>query len=426
MPKPNIVLYIIDGAAAELMSVYGCERRTTPYLERLAAEGAVFERAYSNSSFTKTSVPSFMTSLQSSVLGGFRSETDPLPTQAVTMAERMRQAGYWTIVLTANPFCGRISSLDRGVDVLRESGLGSAPPASAELSREFWRLREAHAAGPYWVHFQSTDVHRPWEATSRPFGAEIDSEPSYRIAKDLYEDALRIQDREIGRLVERLKSRGEWERTLFIVAADHSHVSAGLPFIAPGAPSWEAPVLASQKTRIPLIFVWPGRIPAGRRIDEPASLIDLLPTVLDLVGLPPLRIAQGRSLAPLVLGKRGWQARPVVFDEFYSDGKSLYGSIEVLDGQWGASLRIDPRPEGRRSRRDLLRPSPLLVFDIQADPHALKCINTERPDLAAKYLKVLRRLWEDELTLAPRFTRPGRMAMTPAEAERLRSLGYLR
>ncbi len=70
--KPNIIFYIIDGGGADYMSVYGYNRRTTPNLERIAAEGALFERAYSNSSWTPASTPSFLTSLQHSVLGGFR------------------------------------------------------------------------------------------------------------------------------------------------------------------------------------------------------------------------------------------------------------------------------------------------------------------------------------------------------------------
>lgn len=424
--KPNVILYIIDGAAAEFMSVYGHQRRTTRFLERLAEEGAVFENAYSNSSFTKTSVPSFMTSLHSSVLGGFRSESDPLPAQAVTMAERMHKAGYWTVVLTSNPFCGRISSLDRGVDVMRDTGMGEARPSSAELRREFWRLREAHPAEPYWVHFQPTDVHRPWEATSSPLGSQGDSERLYRTARKLYEEAMIFQDREIGRLVERLKKTGEWERTLLIVASDHSHVSAGLPFFDPDAPAWEAPVLASQKSRIPMIFVWPGRIPAGRRISQPVSMIDLMPTVLDLAGLPPARTAQGRTFAPLLLGRKRWKPRPVVLDEFYADGADLFGSIEIVDGRYGASLRIDPRPDDRISSRDRLRPAALLVFDIRADPHALRSIHAERPDLAAKYSKMLGRLWKEELTLSRKYTRAGNIPMTSEEIERLRSLGYIR
>jgi len=424
--EPNVILYVIDGAAAEFMSVYGYERRTTRCLERLAAEGAVFENAYSNSSFTKTSVPSFMTSLQSSVLGGFRSESDPLPAQAVTMAEWMHKAGYWTMVLTSNPFCGRISSLDRGVDVMKDTGMGGGRPTSADLRREFWRLREANPVEPYWVHFQPTDVHRPWEATSSRPGSQVASERLYRTARKLYEGAMIFQDREIGRLVERLKETGEWERTLFIVAADHSHVSAGLPFFDPDSPPWEAPILASQKSRIPMIFVWPGKIPAGRRFSQPVSMIDMLPTVLDLAGLPQPEVAQGRSLAPLLLGKRGWKPQPVVLDEFYSDGKSLYGSIEIVDGRYGASLRIDPRPEEKKAERDRLRPAPLLIFDVQADPHALRSIHAERPDLVAKYSKMLGRRWKENLALAQRFTRAGKIPMTRGEIERLRSLGYLK
>jgi arylsulfatase A-like enzyme len=234
------------------------------------------------------------------------------------------------------------------------------------------------------------------------------------------------QDREIGRLVDRLKRRGEWDRTLFIVAADHSHVSAGLPFFDPEAPPWESPVLASQKSRIPMIFVWPGRIPAGRRLPEAVSMIDLLPTVLELAGLPRSGTMQGRSFAPLLLGRRGWKPSPVILDEFYSNGEDLFGAIEIVDGRYGASLWIDPRPGGQAAKPDRLRPAPLLVFDVREDPHALRSLHAERPDLVAKYSKLLGRLWKENLALSRKFTRVGKIPMTREEAERLRSLGYLR
>jgi hypothetical protein len=116
--KPNVILYIIDGASADYMSIYGYNRRTTPNLERLAAEGAVFEHAYSNATWTKVSNPSFMTSLYPSVLGGYTSETGQLPDQATTMAQLMHSSGYQTGVLTTNSYCGTMSGFDRGVDWL--------------------------------------------------------------------------------------------------------------------------------------------------------------------------------------------------------------------------------------------------------------------------------------------------------------------
>jgi hypothetical protein len=162
--KPNIIFYIIDGAAADNMSVYGYNRRTTPNLERIAADGAVFEDAWSNSGWTKISIPSFMTSLHNSVLGGYWSDMDPLPDQAVTMAQRLHRAGYQTAVLTTNAYAGIMSSLDRGVDVLREAGIEVNTASSRELHKDFWAWRESYPTEPYWVHFQTTDVHWPWES----------------------------------------------------------------------------------------------------------------------------------------------------------------------------------------------------------------------------------------------------------------------
>jgi membrane-anchored protein YejM (alkaline phosphatase superfamily) len=155
--KPNIIFYIIDGAGVDHMSVYGYNRRTTPNLERLAAEGAIFEHAYSNSSWTRVSNPSFMTSLHHSVLGGFKSDSDPLPDQAVTMAQHLHRAGYQTAVFVSNPSAS--TSLDRGVDALRDAGVEPHSKSSEDLHTDFWSWRSAYSSEPYWVHFQTTDVH---------------------------------------------------------------------------------------------------------------------------------------------------------------------------------------------------------------------------------------------------------------------------
>jgi len=459
--KPNVVLYIIDGAAADFMSVYGYNRRTTPHLERLAAEGVVFERAYSNSSWTKPSVPSFMTSLHSSVLGGFQNQTDPLPEQAVTMAERMHKAGYLTEVLASNPYCGRATSLDRGVDRLADTapdyGLEEFIP-SAALHREFWKMRDAYPGEPYWVHVQPTDVHFPWKPAA-PFAglfatpderrtfdemrkkmrgliapsyeeivdkSGIDQALYFHLARKLYDESMAHQDHMIGQLVGRLKERGEWERTLFIVASDHGHRAASLPLLDPKRPKYDGPLLAAFQSHIPMIFVWPGRIAGGRRFSQPVSMVDMLPTILELAGLPPPAVAQGQSLAPLLLGRAGWTPRPVVLDEFKKEGPYLYGSLEVIDGRWGASLRIDPRPEDRKTPRQLARPAPLLVFDLWEDPQAFRSLHRERPDLVEKYGKLLDQLWREHQALAKSYSRAGEVALNPAQIETLRSLGYIR
>ena len=198
--------------------------------------------------------------------------------------------------------------------------------------------------------------------------------------------------------MERLKASGEWEHTLLIVAADHGW-GHGLGLFDPVPPSW-GPNFSSYVSRIPLIVVWPGRIAPGQRFSQPVSMIDMLPTILELTGLPMPDVMQGQSLAPLLLGEAGWEPRPVILDEFYVDRDTgeLRGQIEVIDGRWGASLEINPTPEGIRwgswrGRRGA-RPTSLLLYDLWNDPQCLHSLHEERPDLVEKYTAFLEAQWE--------------------------------
>ena len=74
------------------------------------------------------------------------------------------------------------------------------------------------------------------------------------------------------------------------------------------------PMFRSCVTHVPLLIVWPGRIAGGQRFSQPVSMVDVLPTVLDLVDLPMPEIMQGQSLVPLLLGEEGWEPRPVILD----------------------------------------------------------------------------------------------------------------
>ncbi len=469
--KPNVIFYIIDGAGADYMSVYGYNRRTTPNLQRLAAEGTVFERAYSNSAWTKISTPSFMTSLQNSVLGGYRSDSDPLPDQAVTMAQHLHGAGYQTATLTANPYAGTMSSLDRGVDALRESWTEfsyfddrhNLPMSSTFLQESFWRWRNAYPGEPYWVHLQTTDVHYPWTPVDPFAGLFIDPELRERydewqrqlyetggglraVSPDsvafaetginpvahfdarrrLYDETMAHQDHQLGQLVARLKAEGEWENTLLIIAADHAHSAAGLHELS--VPRWGGgsvdPIFRSSVSRIPLVIVWPDRVAGGQRFSQPVSMIDILPTILDLAALPVPEVMQGQSLAPLLLGEEGWEPRPVILDQFVADqGTSeLSGRIEVIDGRWGASLEINPDPEVPEEER---RPSPLLLYDLWNDPSALESLHEERPDLVEQYTAFLEEQFEAHQSLAKLFTPGEASPLTPEQLKTLRALGYI-
>ena len=475
-PLPNVVFYVFDGGAADYMSVYGYNRRTTPTLERLASEGVVFERAYSNSSWTRPSTASFMTSLQTSVMGGSMSSlsASPVPAEAVTMAEHMHRAGYQTAVFTGNTNAGTLSDLQRGVDLFREDwedfsyfGGNNHKESSKYLHQGFWSWREDYPSQPFWAHFQTTDTHGDfpapppfgglfvtadeWESWNESFerlgefggigphspawdSTGISRTEFYSVGKGLYDEAMAHNDYRLGQLIDRLKAEGKWENTLLIIGGDHSIMAAfddmGLALSDSLPPPWSQPMFRPTISRVPLMFVWPGHIVGGQQIAHPVSMIDVLPTLLDLLGLPAAEIAQGQSLAPLMLGREGWEPRPVILDEFYTDLETgeLSGWIEVVDGRWGASLEINPDPpeddeDGEAAEER--RPVSLLLYDLWNDPMALWSVHEERPDLVEKYTAFLEHQFEAHMTLSQYFTRSGDVALTPEQLQTLRTLGYI-
>jgi arylsulfatase A-like enzyme len=497
--RPNVIFYVIDGGGADQMSVYGYERETTPFLEELAAEAVVFGRAFSNATWTQPSTASFMTGLHHSVLGGLRRgmHSTPVPGGAVTFAERMRAGGWQTASFTTNPNAGRVIGVERGMDVMHDLGEGDEDLGSsaAELHRRFWNWRRAYPGAPWWVHLQTTDVHEPnhplpehagrwvspeqrerleawngqvWKAGTGLWGttsiarfydeairlAGVDRHAFYDTRRGLYDETMRQQDAELRRFVQELKDDGEWERTLLVIGSDHGHPAGtfsrwGRGLFEPPPPEWEGALFDSYSTRVPLIVVWPGRIPGGRRIDAPVAMIDVLPTVLELCGLPAPDVCQGRSLAPLLLAdEAGTPARaaelpPVILDEFRVDEASggMIGNLEIVDGRWGASLEIAPPlggdgshgrhavPAGGRwaAVHPYFEDTPrLLLYDLADDRFARDAVNDEHPELVERYARLLMERWEAHRALASRYDETTDVDLTPEMLEQLQELGYIR
>jgi arylsulfatase A-like enzyme len=263
----------------------------------------------------------------------------------------------------------------------------------------------------------------------------LDRVKFFAMHQALYDETMAHNDYQIGRLVERLKAEGEWENTLLIIGADHSIDAAmddmGVAIQDTLPPRWSYPMLRPSISRVPLIVVWPGHIAAGQRFSEPVvSMIDVLPTMLDLVGLPMPEVMQGQSLAPLVLGTGDVEPRPVILDMFRvdQDDGELRGTLEVIDGRWGASLQFNPRPPDEDDDEEEVserRPVPLLLYDLWNDPWALWSVHEERPDLVEKYTTFLEAQFDAHQALAQLFTSSESVALTPEQLETLGALGYI-
>jgi arylsulfatase A-like enzyme len=256
------------------------------------------------------------------------------------------------------------------------------------------------------------------------------------------------QDDQLRQLVADLKERGEWENTLLIIAADHGHPAGtfarfGRGLFDPQPPLWEGALFDSYSTRVPMMWIWPGHIEGGRRFSEKVSMIDILPTLLDLVGLPQPAVVQGQSLAPLLRGE-SMDVRPVIFDEFRVDEASgeMIGNIEMIDGRWGASLEIAPVVEGADptmgrhvtpvggrwgAHHEFFPDQPrFLLYDLEADPFATTAVNDEHPQLVERYRRLLQLQWKAHLALAKQFAGEiEEVPLSPEQLEQLKSLGYI-
>jgi arylsulfatase A-like enzyme len=350
--KPRgVILLVIDTLRKDHLNIYGYPRETTIHLKKFADEGVAFSHAISQGTMTKISMPSIVTSLypMSHTVLGF---DKGLPAAAKTIAEVFREEGYSTLAFSSVGFTGKANNMHQGYDELHESGSISDNDYRSKTSRPYvdrlipW-LQE-HGDEPFFVFLHVFDPHSPFRP--RPpydtlFGAPgardrlaeleadmrekkirtgMDSMPAkeeylktgnspeelLKIYTDWYDGSIRGADAEIGRLLEALRDMGLEKDTLFVWATDH------------GEEFWEHGKLFhgqsvyGELNQVPMVFHWPNSpdIRKGVMVDQMVQNLDIMPTILELVGITGPTNMQGRSLVPLLNGSgvATWQERPAI------------------------------------------------------------------------------------------------------------------
>jgi len=319
--RPNVVWLILDTARADAFSCYGNPRKTSPCLDKLAAEGALFERAYSQSSWTRPSHASMFTGLLPSGVGT-TTEQGMLWDERTTVAEVLAEHGYATFACSSNlNVCG-LTNLDQGFQRFHVLPWGRGPETpwllthalkglhrtdngSAAMNRVATRwIDEARQAGrPFFLFINYFEVHHvygntpgfrrwlpPGVGASRALripqnpekyaaGAVSASSRDFEVLRALYEGDLTYLDERVGELAEHLRRLGTLDNTLLIVTSDHGEELGEHKRIE------HRFGLRDTLLHVPLIIRYPGRFQAGTRRGDIVELTDLFPTILDVVGL---------------------------------------------------------------------------------------------------------------------------------------------
>jgi arylsulfatase A-like enzyme/thioredoxin-like negative regulator of GroEL len=412
--RPNVLIVTIDTLRADHIGSYGMRTAQTPVIDAIARRGTRFTTAIAHVPLTLPSHASLFTSLTPPRHGVRNNPEFVLPDAVPTLAERFKAAGYDTAAFVSGFPLHRRFGLGRGFDVYDDRfprGDGAAPyterraGATAAAVRDWFSRRGgAGDAKPFfaWVHF--FDPHRPYDAPE-PFRSRFSGRP--------YDGEIAYVDAELGEV---LKSTGDesGNRTILVVTADHGE---GLD--EHGEPT-HGLLIYDSTIRVPLVFAGPG-IARARIVDSPVALVDVAPTLLDIVGLPALPSVDGRSLRGSVELRRGGPpspsgetaAHPPAAREERGDPiyvESMFGRLccgwaplhGIRDGVW---MYIDaPEPE---------------LYDVASDP-------TERENVAAAHPEKLA-AFQRAVRAAARAAgpAPAAAARTSESAERMASLGYL-
>jgi arylsulfatase A-like enzyme len=352
-PRWNLVLVSLDTLRPDRLGAYGAHRPTSPTLDALAAEATLFETVIAPAPWTLPSHVSMMTGLHSCAHGivgpGFGNR---LPAGIIPLAERLRDAGYATAAFTEDGFVDA-AAVGRGFGYYWENRGGYDRVPTTVAHAEAW-LRD-EATEPFFLFFHTYQPHDPYfsppefeqlvTAGDGLAGARTASAAPREQQLVKYDAAIRYTDTAIARLLDALRAGRRGRRTLLVVTSDH-----GEAFGEHGA-TGHGEDLHEEVLLVPLLIWAPGLVAAGRRVPGPVGVIDVMPTILELVGLP---VPPGISGVSLAAQARAGSTAPAVPERTLYSENSVHGGyrLAVRSPRWKAMWDAPG----------------LQIFDLERDP----------------------------------------------------------
>lgn len=426
-----VIVYLIDTLRADHLGAYGYARRTSPHLDAFAGDAVRFADAVAQASWTRPAVASVMTGLTPPHHGAMGGESilPSLPTLASLLAaDGYDTAGFVTnsVVAAAYGFAHGFATYQLLAEQPIASTLGGQPSDVTQQSAAVMQdaalrwLDARRAGGPPFLYLHASDPHNPYLPPS-PFrealapdadlalglpsvlwavvsGSRVLSADEQRQMMALYDADIAFADEAFGRFVADLRARGLYDSALIVVVADH-----GEGFGEHGYYS-HANSLYAELLHIPLLIKFPQQWRAGTVVGATAQQIDILPTVLDVLGIDAPPDLDGTSLLPALDCPD--VPRPPAYSKVGEP--SSFESLRV--GRYKVIRAAAPEHDH----------SWLELYDVDADPQERRDLADEQPVRTGALLVHLTR-FRGGAVAAPA------PAITPDSAlqERLRALGYL-
>ena len=420
-----IIIYLVDTLRADRLGIYGYSGRTSPVLDKLAADSALFEQAYAPAPWTLPSVAALTTSTFACEHG--LEERKKLSPGLMTWAERLKTAGYYTGSVYHNVWVGPRAGLDRGYDSA-SFRLQERDALRSDVSD----LLQKSGDSPYFLYLHTMEPHdlheTPYPFISRfghvglaqrsrykdlmthysalrqadwmaqqPLGTTDNANRQLRTAKalenmkasidQLYDASVLWADTNLGQIVADLQQSGRWDDAIFIFLSDHGEELSDRGNWLHGHSVYE------ELVRVPLLIHFPDGEFAGQRITTPVSLVDIMPTIFDYLGRTELcSDCRGTSIMPLLRSSSAEIARAAELTiaslrmnriYYYRPGKENRGDVNVVmrQEQWKGIWNDDLQT--------------LELYDLSQDTGEQMELSDNYPELSAWFADNARRWLSD-------------------------------
>jgi arylsulfatase A-like enzyme/Flp pilus assembly protein TadD len=392
----NVLLITLDTTRADRLGCYGYSPAKTPVLDRLAQRGVLFERAYAPVPLTLPSHASMLTGLYPPEHGLRSNGQAALPAAIPTLTTELQAAGYETGAFVAAFVLDHKFGLDRGFerydDDLSLSDPGNHGHHQYRDGRfvidAALRWLRPRSRKPFfcWVHL--FDPHFPYLTHEDRFQDQFADQP--------YDAELAYVDEQLDRLLSILEESGALEDTVIVVVGDHGESLGEHGELTHSMTVYDATL------RVPMLIVSPKGVRQGHRVQEPVSLVDLTPTLLDQLGRKPILNVSGRSLRPALQG----ESLPL---------KSCYAETDepYHVGHWSPLRAIV------NSKWKYIRSPQAELYDLLDDPAELRNLVTEMPERVQELEEELA-AWEERMDQR----RVDNIALSEQDRRALSGLGY--
>lgn len=433
-PRPSVIVISLDTLRADRLGIYGYERATSPHLDALfGRDGVVVEHAYSQATNTLRGHAAMLTGLNPAIsvaVGAGKHRSGKATRGMPSLADHLRRYGYRTAAFTEGGYVSASYGFANGFDVFVETK--NPDVGSGEIDKTFAKAEEwarSHADEPLFLFVHTYEVHSPYEPPA-PYRDRFPAAPGasrIEIESALYDAEIAYTDARFAQLIEALRSRGVLDDAILVVTSDH-----GEEFGEHGG-RYHGAHLHDEVVRVPFLVLAPERLPRGVRRSGPAALVDLVPSVLDLAGLPVPDYLSGASLVEHWRTGAAAPVRSIASEAFTPIAHTVSGS----DDTWQSPSLALTRFPMRVIRINTTAGPRYEAYDLARDPGELGDVYAELRgknatiDELATALDAYESHAEQEasrisaLLGLPPGSASAQGASTDTNRDRLRALGYV-